>query len=144
MTKMTNLLLVLAVGGLLFASFAAAQTSTTTSTTTQQTTPTPPPAGDKLNVGPGQKEAGHSGENHVNGREGRQQNRIANGVKDGQLNAGQAAQLEKSQAKIQGQEARAEAAHGGYLTANEKKKFQQEQNKQSRKIRSERHPNEKK
>jgi hypothetical protein len=145
MTRIVNLLAVLAVGGLLFAGIAAAQTATTTSSTTQQTTTaTPPvPAGGTSNVGPGSQEAGHSWENHVNDREAHQQDRVANGVKQGQLSASQAAHLEKNQAKIQGQESRAEAAHNGRLTPNEKKNFQKEQNKQNNKIHNDRHPNDK-
>jgi len=128
---------------------ATAQTATTTTTTTQQTTATPAtaptpgqptPAASNLNVGPGQHEPGHQWENHVNNREEHQQDRIGNGIKDGQLSASQAAQLEKSQAKIQNQEARDEAAHNGHLTPAEKAQFQREQNKQSRKIHNERHP----
>jgi hypothetical protein len=144
MKRISNLLLVLAVGGLLLVGFATAQTATTTTTTTEQTTaaPTapPPPANRNLNVGPGQNEKGHQWENHVNNREEHQQDRIANGIKDGQLSAGQAAQLEKTQAKIQRQESRDEAANHGHLTPAEKAKFQREQNRQSRKIHNERHP----
>ena len=161
MTRITKLLSIL-VFGLLLVGLATAQTATTTTTTTDQTTVAPPanngtnngngsnsngttnnggPAtGNHLNVGPGSHEQGHGWENHVNNREEHQQDRIANGIKDGQLSAAQAAQLEKSQAKIQQQEARDEAAHNGHLTPKEKAQFQKEQNAQSRKIHNERHP----
>jgi hypothetical protein len=147
--KMTNrvsaFLLALGVAGLMFAGSAAAQNSSTSTTTTSttQTTPAPtsgaaPAAAPTENVGPGSHEQGHSWENHVNNREQDQQNRIANGIKDGQLSAGQAAQLEKRQQAIQNQEAKDEAAHNGHLTPQEKAKLQREQNHQSRKIRNER------
>jgi len=167
MTRITKLLSVLAFG-LLLVGLATAQTATTTTTTTDQTTAAPPApnngvnngsnnggtnnngnngtnnngpnTGHPLNVGPGSHEQGHGWENHVNNREEHQQDRIANGIKDGQLSAAQASQLEKSQAKIQQQEAQDEAAHNGHLTPKEKAQFQKEQNAQSRKIHNERHP----
>ncbi len=68
-----------------------------------------------------------------------QQDRIANGVKDGQLTAGEAAHLEKNEAKIN-QEVRADrAANGGKLTAQEKAQINRQQNRQSKMIYHDKH-----
>jgi hypothetical protein len=77
--RMIALLTVLAVGGLMLVGSAAAQQTSTTQTTTTTQAPAPP----TQNAGPGQSEAGHSWENHVNQREQNQQNRIANGIDNG-------------------------------------------------------------
>ena len=68
-----------------------------------------------------------------------QQDRIAQGVKSGQLTAGEAAHLEKNEAKIN-QEVRSDrAANGGKLTAQEKAKVNRQQNRQSRQIYRDKH-----
>jgi len=150
-TRLMAVLALLTVGGLLLAS-SAAQTTTTQTTTTQvapsvQTPPNPPSGevpgsstGQKLNVGPGSHETGHSWENHVNTREQDQQNRIANGIKNGQLSSGQAAHLENRENQIQEREAKDESEHGGHLTPQEKQHFQRAQNKMSKQIHNDKHP----
>ena len=148
--------LVLAVGCLVLAVSAAAQTANTTETTntaqtsattstTQQSSGSAPsgvsrPNSGNLNVGPGSHEQGHSWENHVNNREQHQQNRIGNGIKDGQLSAGQATHLENRENQIQERERADEAAHHGRLTPQEKQHFQRAQNKMSKQIHNDRHP----
>jgi uncharacterized lipoprotein YajG len=76
----TKSLLALAVGGLMLAGSASAQTSTTSG------------------AGPGVVDPGHPRVNEVNQREENQQQRIGNGVKNGELNAHQTANLEKREA----------------------------------------------
>ena len=70
-----------------------------------------------------------------------QQDRIAQGIKSGQLTAGEAAHLENNEAKIN-QEVKADrAANGGKLTAAERKQVNQQQNRESRKIYRDKHNN---
>ena len=138
-SRITKVLLVLAVAGLILAGMAVAQ-NTTTSTTTTSTTQTPPQSAPPANVGPGSREQCHGWENHVNQREQNQQNRIANGIKNGQLNAGQAAHLENRENAIQNREAADEAEHGGHLTKQEKAHFKRAQNNLSKQIHNDKHP----
>jgi hypothetical protein len=118
--KITNSLLVLAVGGLMLAGSAAAQTATS-------------------GAGPGVDDPNHPRVNEVNTREANQQDRIGNGVKDGQLSANQAAHLEHNQARIQNQEKRDMAEHNGHLTKGEQRQLNREQNRQSRQIYKDKH-----
>jgi hypothetical protein len=75
----------------------------------------------------------------VGQRSENQQDRIAQGVKSGQLTAGEAAHLENNEAKIN-QEVRSDrAANGGKLTAKEKAKVNRQQNRQSRQIYRDKH-----
>jgi hypothetical protein len=134
--RMIALLTVLAVGGFMLVGSAAAQQTSTTQTTTTTQAPAPP----TQNAGPGQSEAGHSWENHVNQREQNQQNRIANGIDNGKLSAGQAAHLENRENQIQSREAADEAAHNGHLTPQEKAHFQRAQNKMSKQIHNDKNP----
>lgn len=118
--KITHSLLVLAVGGLMLAGSAAAQTTTS-------------------GAGPGVVDPGHPRVNQVNRREGRQQQRIANGVKNGQLSAGQTANLEKREASVQAREQKDMAAHNGHLTKAEQKGINRQQNRISRSIYKDKH-----
>jgi uncharacterized lipoprotein YajG len=120
--KITNSLLVLAVGGLMFAGSAAAQTTPNTS-----------------GAGPGVDDPGHPRVNEVNNREQRQQDRIANGMKDGQLSPGQAAHLERNEARIQHQEKKDMAADNGHLTKKDQRQLNREENRQSRQIYKDKH-----
>jgi uncharacterized lipoprotein YajG len=120
-TKMTHSLLVLAVGGLMFAGSAAAQTTTTSG------------------AGPGVVDPGHPRVNQVNGRETRQQQRIANGVNSGKLTPGQTANLEKREASVQAREQRDMAAHNGHLTKAEQRGINRQQNRISRSIYKDKH-----
>ena len=73
----------------------------------------------------------------INQRERRQQRRIADGVKDGELTRKEVRKLEKQQAKIHTAEARAKA--DGEFTAKERAKIQKKQDKASRQIYKEKH-----
>jgi hypothetical protein len=124
--KITNSLFLLAVAGLLLAGSAFAQTS-------------PPPATPATaGAGPGVDDAGHPRVNQVNSREERQQQRIGNGIKDGQMKPAQVATVEKHDAKIENQEKRDMAKHNGHLTKAEQRKLNGELNKNSKEIRKDR------
>jgi hypothetical protein len=70
----------------------------------------------------------------VGARSDNQQDRIANGVASGKLNAGQTARLEKGEASINKEVKADRSANGGKLTAAERKQINQQQNQESRKI----------
>jgi hypothetical protein len=120
--KITNSLLILAVGGLMFAGSAAAQTATTTS-----------------GAGPGVVDPGHPRVNEVNGREGNQQKRIANGINNGSLSPKETANLEKREASVQRQESRDMAKHNGHLTKAEQRQLNHRENKISKSIYKDKH-----
>jgi len=122
--KLTQSLLVLAVGGML--SFAAsAQTSSSTTS----------------GAGPGQFDPGHPRVNEVNARETNQQQRIANGVQNGTLTPGQTARLENREQHIENQQKADMAAHNGHLTKGEQRQLNREQNHVSNRIYKDKHPN---
>lgn len=81
---------------------------------------------------------GHPRVNEVNQRLDNQQNRIQNGVADGQMNAKQAARDEKQDANIAQRESRDEAEHGGHLTKQEQKNLNKSLNKDSNRIHKQR------
>lgn len=68
-----------------------------------------------------------------------QQDRIAQGVKSGQLTAGETAHLEKNEAKVNNEVRNDRAANGGKLTAQEKQQVNRQQNRQSRRIYRDKH-----
>jgi hypothetical protein len=81
----------------------------------------------------------HYGNNEVGQRRENQQDRIANGIKSGQLTAGETAKLENQQKNINRQVATDRAANGGKLTASEKKQVNKEQNAASKNIYNKKH-----
>ena len=81
----------------------------------------------------------HYGNNKVGQRRENQQDRIAQGVKSGQLTAGETARLEKQQQGINKQVAADRKANGGTLTASEKKQVNKEQNQASKNIYRKKH-----
>ena len=100
---------------------------------------TPPPATPPAEAGPGIVDPGHPRVNEVNRREERQQDRIAQGIKSGELTPGEAARLEKGEARIQKQEANDMAKNNGHLTKAEQEKLNREENRLSKKIRRDKH-----
>lgn len=82
---------------------------------------------------------GHPRVNEVNNREQNQQDRIANGEKNGTLTPGQASRLENREQKIDNQEKADMAAHNGHLTKNEQRQLNREQNRTSRQIYKDKH-----
>ncbi len=121
--KTTNPLVVLAVGGLLFVGSAAAQTATSTTS----------------GAGPGVVDPGHPRVNQVNRREGKQQQRIANGISNGSLNPNEAAHLEKREAAVEKREQADMAKHNGHLTKAEQARINRQQNRISHSIARDKH-----
>jgi hypothetical protein len=68
-----------------------------------------------------------------------QQDRIAQGIKSGQLTAGETAKLENQQKNINHQVAADRAANGGKLTKGEKQQINKEQNAASKNIYNKKH-----
>jgi hypothetical protein len=75
----------------------------------------------------------------VGQRKENQQDRIANGVKSGQLTAGETANLETKEAAINGETRADRAANGGKLTAAEKQQINGQQNQLSKQIYNDKH-----
>jgi hypothetical protein len=123
MTKITQLLSILAVGGLMFVGSAAAQSQ------------------DTAGAGAGQVDPGHPRVNQVNARETNQQNRIANGVKNDKLTPGQTANLERGQQRLQNREKADMAKDNGHLTKQNQRQLNREANRQSAKIYKDKHDN---
>lgn len=119
--KISKSLAVLAVGGLMFLGAAAAQQDNTSG------------------AGAGQVDPGHPRVNQINGRETNQQNRIANGVKNGQLTPGQTARLERGEQRLQNNEKRDMAADNGHLTKQDQRQLNRESNRMSNRIYKDKH-----
>ncbi len=81
----------------------------------------------------------HYGNNEVGQRRENQQDRIANGVKSGQLTAGETAKLENQQRGIHQQVKADRSANGGKLTNGERRQVNREQNRASRNIYNKKH-----
>jgi hypothetical protein len=75
----------------------------------------------------------------VNQREGNQQQRIANGVRSGQMTSGEAARADQRQANIDSQVHNERTANGGRLTPQERQQTNREQNRASGQIDREKH-----
>ncbi len=118
----TKSLLALAVGGLMIAGIGSASAQTSTS-----------------GAGPGVVDPGHPRVNEVNSREENQQQRIANGVKHGQLNSRQTANLERRETAVQNREQRDMAKNNGHLTKSEQRGINRQQNRISRSIAKDKH-----
>ena len=81
----------------------------------------------------------HYGNNPVGQRRENQQDRIAQGIKSGQLTAGETAKLENQQRGINQQVAADRSANGGKLTGAEKQQINKEQNGASKNIYNKKH-----
>ncbi len=81
----------------------------------------------------------HYGNNQVGQRKENQQDRIAQGVKSGQLTAGETAKLENQQKAINQQTKADRQANGGKLTQGEKQQVNKEQNAASKNIYDKKH-----
>ena len=121
MTKITQLLSILAVGGLMFVGSAAAQSQNTSG------------------AGAGQVDPGHPRVNQVNQREQNQQDRIANGVKNDKLTPGQTANLERGEQRLQNNEKADMAKDNGHLTKQNQRQLNREANRESNKIYKDKH-----
>jgi len=121
--KITQSLLILAVGGLMIVGSATVQAQDSNTS----------------GAGAGQVDPGHPRVNQVNGRETNQQNRIANGVKNGQLTPGQTANLERGEQRLQNNEKKDMAADNGHLTKQDQRQLNHEANHMSKKIYKDKH-----
>jgi len=83
----------------------------------------------------------HYGNNEVDQRRENQQDRIAQGIKSGQLTAGETAKLESKEAAVNKEVRTDRQSNGGKLTQGEKKQVNQQQNKLSSKIYQDKHNN---
>jgi hypothetical protein len=110
---------VLLLGTVALAQDSSSGTSSTQSSGTPATTPPKP--------------------GEVAQRKENQQDRIANGVKSGQLTAGETANLETKEAAINGETRADRAANGGKLTSTEKQQVNQQQNQLSKQIYNDKH-----
>ena len=81
----------------------------------------------------------HYGNNEVGQRRANQQTRIANGIRNGSMTAGEAARAENRQQNINRQVAADRAANGGPLTGQQRRQINREQNGASRQIYREKH-----
>jgi len=74
-----------------------------------------------------------------NTREANQDQRVANGLRTGQMTSGEAARADKTQSRIDQQVHNDRAANGGRLTGQERQQINGEQNAASRQIYNEKH-----
>ncbi len=114
-------LAVLAIGGLMAIGSAAAQQSNT------------------AGAGAGNVDPGHPRVNQVNQREQHQQNRIANGVKSGQLTPGETRRLERGEQRLQHNEKKDMAKDNGHLTKQDQRQLNREANHMSKRIYKDKH-----
>ncbi|MBS1821860.1 MAG: hypothetical protein JST61_07785 [Acidobacteria bacterium] len=75
----------------------------------------------------------------INQRKENQQDRIAAGIKDGQLSAGQASHLEHQEAAINHEERSMRAQDNGHLTKADRSLINKQQNQESGRIYRDRH-----
>jgi hypothetical protein len=76
---------------------------------------------------------------NINERKTDQQARIAQGVKSGQLTAGETSRLEHQEAGINREERGMRAQDNGHLTRSDRKTLHQQQNQESRRIYRDKH-----
>ena len=75
----------------------------------------------------------------INQRKTDQQDRIAQGVKSGQLTAGETAHLEKQESGINKEESGMRAQDNGHLTAQDRSTLNKQQNVESKRIYKDKH-----
>jgi methionine-rich copper-binding protein CopC len=76
---------------------------------------------------------------NINQRKVDQQDRIANGVKNGKLTAGQTARLEHQEAGINREERGMRSQDNGHLTKQDRQTIHAQQNQESRRIYRDKH-----
>lgn len=132
-TKMTLLSAALAA----FLLPAAAQTSgnTPAPSSTPATANTPAAA----NTPAGTTTPPAQGARGIKQRKNIQQGRIANGIADGQLTGGEAANLEKKESELNQEESNMKALDNGHLTQADRATLQQQQNQLSNQIYKDKH-----
>ncbi|MGH9560854.1 MAG: YXWGXW repeat-containing protein, partial [Terracidiphilus sp.] len=83
--------------------------------------------------------AAHYGNNEVGQRRENQQDRIANGIRNGSMNAGEAARVENHEQGINQQVRADRQANSGRLTGQQHRQINREQNRTSRQIYRDKH-----
>jgi hypothetical protein len=78
-------------------------------------------------------------DHNINQRKGDQQQRIGNGVKSGQLTAGETSHLEHQEAGINHEERGMRAQDNGHLTKQDRSTIHHQQNQESRRIYRDKH-----
>jgi hypothetical protein len=78
-------------------------------------------------------------QNTVKDRRENQQDRIAQGVRSGQLTAGETARLEKREARVNHEIRNDRRAHKGHLTRPERRQINRQQNRLSKSIYRDKH-----
>jgi hypothetical protein len=81
----------------------------------------------------------HNGPSEIGQREQNQQDRIAQGVRSGQLTAGETAHLENQQQGVHREAAADRQANGGHLTGADRRAINQSENRASRNIYNKKH-----
>ena len=81
----------------------------------------------------------HYGSNEVGARRENQQARIAQGIKSGQLTAGETAKLEGQESRINREVRNDRMANGGNLTNKQKAQINRQQNRESARIYNKKH-----
>ena len=87
----------------------------------------------------GSAQTTNSERHHINARKENQQDRIAQGVKSGQLIAGETSKLEHQEAGINKEERGMRAEDNGHLTAQDRHTLAAQQNQESRRIYRDKH-----
>lgn len=87
----------------------------------------------------GSAQTTQSERHHINARRENQQDRIAQGVKSGQLTAGETAKIEHQERGINREERGMRAEDNGYLTAQDRRTLATQQNQESRRIYRDKH-----
>jgi hypothetical protein len=129
---MTNLLKMTLLSSMLMALLLPAVAQTSSAPTqngavpAQTTTPT-------------QTTAPQSGQPTIQQRKENQQDRIANGVSDGQLTAGETSNLEKKESQLNQEERDMKAQDNGHLTSADRTVLNQQQNQLSNQIYQDKH-----
>ncbi len=121
--KVTQSLLILAAGGLMFVGSASAQAQNSKT----------------AGAGPGRVDPAHPRVNQINHRETNQQKRIASGVKNGQLTPGETRRLERGEKRLQKNEKRDMAKDNGHLTKKDQHQLNREANHMSARIAKDKH-----
>jgi hypothetical protein len=135
--KITNSLLVLAVGGLIAVGSASAQT--TTNTQPAPATPQANTQGLGAGGGAGKYDPNHPRVNQINNREQMQQESIAKGLKNGTLSPKQAENLERGEQHLQHEEKQDMRADGGHLTKQDQRQLNRQANQMRGKIYRDKH-----
>jgi hypothetical protein len=108
--------------------------------TTPSQTPVPSQGGAPTQSStPTQATTPQSGQPTIQQRKENQQDRIANGVSDGQLTAGETSNLEKKESQLNQEERDMKAMDNGHLTSADKASLNQQQNQLSNQIYQDKH-----